>query len=299
MPASRAIRAGHSLFTCEYYRGSVRYNRSVVVIALWLLLLTTPWVARAQDEASAEPVHRFGYRVVSIDDVGSFPGEIERTAEAIVTVWQRWIGAARLRPVRIELVLLGDAEAFDAMKQSLAPELPPVSGFYATASHQAVVRYDPTMPDLNRYTAIHEVAHLVTASQVGPVDRWLSEGLSEYFETLNEHDQGITVTPNLRYEAELQPQSLREFLALSDASWRSQTSAEHYATAWSLVYFLMDSLRGRVALREVLVRLSSPLHNQLSASELLDLSYPGGLDALEPVWHEWLVAGEFRDQVLP
>ena len=277
----------------------MRYNGSVILTALLLVLLTAPRVARAQDPATAEPVHRFGYRAVSIDDVGGFPDEIEHAAEAIVTIWQRWIGVARVRPVRIELVLLGDAAAFDAMKQSLAPELPPVSGFYATASHQAVVHYDPTMPALNRYTAIHEVAHLVTASQIGPVDRWLPEGLSEYFETLSEHGQVITVTPNLRYEAELQQQPLREFLALGDAAWQSQTSAQHYATAWSLVYFLMDSLRGRVALREVLVRLNSPLRNQLSATELLDLSYPGGLDALERAWHRWLAAGEFGDQTLP
>ena len=277
----------------------MRYNGSVILTALWLLLLTAPRAAHTQDHISAEPVHRFGYRAVSIDDVGNFPGEIERAAEAIVTVWQRWIGASRLRPVRIELVLLGDAGAFDAMKQSLAPELPQVSGFYATASHQAVVHYDPTMPALNRYTAIHEVAHLVTASQIGPVDRWLSEGLSEYFETLSEEDEVITVRPNLRYAAELQLRPLREFLLLSDASWQSQTSAQHYATAWSVVYFLMDSLRGSVALREVLVRLNSPLRDQLSATELLDLSYPGGLDALEQAWHHWLEAGAFGDQVLP
>ena len=277
----------------------MRYNGSVILTALWLLLLMAPRTAHPQDQVSEEPVHRFGYRAVSIDDVGNFPDEIERAAEAIVTVWQHWIGAARLRPVRIELVLLGEAADFDAMKQSLAPELPQVSGFYATASDQAVVHYVPTMPALNRYTAIHEVAHLVTASQIGPVDRWLSEGLSEYFETLSEEGEFITVRPNLRYAAELQQQALREFLLLSDASWQSQTSAQHYATAWSLVYFLMDSLRGRVALREVLVRLNSPLRNQLSATELLELSYPGGLNALEQAWHQWLDAGEFRDQVLP
>ena len=251
----------------------------------------------AEELADGEAVHRFGYRAVEIEDVGGFPAEIERVAESMLAIWQQWIGAHRIRPVQVELVLLGTPAAFEEMKQLLAPELPLVNGFYATATHQAVVQYDSRQPTLNRSTAIHEVAHLITSSQVGPVDRWLSEGISEYFETLRGEGEGdsIRVSPNLRYEDELRPRDLETFLSLTDKDWQSEGSPEHYATAWSLVYFLMDSRRGRVALREVLVRMTGPLRSALSIPEFLELSYPGGLNALEYNWHQWLLAGEFRD----
>ncbi|MEP1470227.1 MAG: DUF1570 domain-containing protein [Halieaceae bacterium] len=273
-------------------------NSPVFLTALLLLLLLVPAPVPAEALADAEVVHRFGYRAVEVDDVGSFPTDIERAAESMLTVWQQWIGTHRIRPVQVELVLLGTPAAFEEMKQQLAPELPLVNGFYATATHQAVVQYESRQPALNRSTAIHEVAHLITSSQVGPVDRWLSEGISEYFETLRTESDGIRISPNLRYEDELQPRNLVTFLALTDKDWQSDGSPEHYATAWSLVYFLMDSRRGRVALREVLVRMTGPLRSSLSIPEFLDLSYPGGLAALERNWHQWLVAGEFVDHAL-
>ena len=277
----------------------MRHSSSVILTALLLALQVATAPAHADQQIDDEVVHRFGYRVVEIEDIGRFPSEIERAAEAMLSAWQQWIGSHRIRPVRIELVLLGTPAAFDEMKQTLAPELPMVNGFYATATHQAVVQYEPQKPALNRSTAIHEVAHLITASQVGPVDRWLSEGLSEYFETLRIEDEGARVSPNLRYEDELQARNLETFLALTDAEWQSEGSPQHYATAWSLVYFLMDSRRGAVALREVLVRMTGPLREELSIPQFLDLSYPGGLIALERDWHSWLESGEFRDQALP
>jgi hypothetical protein len=276
----------------------VSYNSPVSLTALLLFLLLAPVPVPAEELAEGDVVHRFGYRTVEIDDVGDFPAEIEHAAEAMLSVWQQWIGTHRIRPVQVELVLLGTPAAFEEMKQSLAPELPLVNGFYATATHQAVVRYESRQPALNRSTAIHEVAHLITSSQVGPVDRWVSEGISEYFETLHSNGEAILISPNLRYEDELQPRNLEIFLALTDADWQGADSPEHYATAWSLVYFLMDSRRGRVTLREVLVRMTGPLRSELSIPEFLALSYPGGLNALERNWHQWLVAGEFRDHSL-
>ncbi len=256
------------------------------------LLLTTARVTSADTDLN------FSYRAVSVEDAGDFPREIEQASRAMYRVWQRWLGHDRLRSARVELLLLGSPLEFEQLKQRMAPELPPVSGFYATATDQAVVYYDPATPDNNRFTALHEVAHLISYSQVGPLARWLAEGLAEYFETLVLEEDGVYVLPNLRYQAVLGRQPLIEFMSLPVTAWQGEAVEQYYAAAWSLVYFLRDSPRGRVALREVLVRMTSPLRRQLSEQQLLDLSYPGGLVALEADWHAWLDKNEFYPQRL-
>lgn len=246
----------------------------------------------------AEAILDFSHRAVSVEDAGDFPRDIEEVSRAMYSVWQQLIGPDRIRPARIELLLLGNPLEFDQLKQRMAPELPPVSGFYATATDQAVVYYDLATPDNNRFTALHEVAHLISYSQTGPLERWLAEGLAEYFETLVLEEDGLYVIPNLRYQAVLRRQPLEEFLSLPVSAWQGEAVEQYYAAAWSLVYFLMDTPRGRVALREVLVRMTSPLRRQLSEQQLLDLSYPGGLPALEADWHAWLDDANFHPQKL-
>ena len=272
------------------------------IAKLLLGVLGLVWVGSvslAQEEAPVAGAYLdFSHRALSVPEPGTFPDRIQAASQVMYAVWSQWIGPDRIRPARVELLLLGDRLEFDRLKQRMAPELPPVSGFYATATDQAIVLYDETTPDNNRFTALHEVAHLISYSQVGPLDRWLAEGLAEYFETLEVDEGAARVSPNLRYQAVLKRQPLVEFLELPLSAWQGDSVEQYYAAAWSLVYFLMETPRGRVALREVLVRMTSPLRRQLAERELLDLSYPGGLENLELDWHRWLQAADFRPQTL-
>ena len=81
---------------------------------------------------------------------------------------------------------------------------------------------------------------------------------------------------------------LGELLAIAGRDWTAEAAHRRYASAWSLIAFLMDSSAGR----ETLTALVRRAHAQRRAPTA-DLTpalatYPGGRQALEAAWRRWM-----------
>jgi Protein of unknown function (DUF1570) len=206
-------------------------------------------------------------------------------------VWQELVvtdSAPQTMP--IEIVFVADRFEFESIRQQLAPQLDGVSGFYSIHNRQAVVLYDARILESVRRTAIHELSHLVTASYLGPAPRWLAEGLAEYYEPMYIARSGAALGPNRRHINTLDAQNilpLLEFLQLPLQQWYGEPGRQHYATAWSLIFFLMDSPAGRQTLTHLLSTASANICKPLRLEDLLG-TYPGGVAQLESDWRMWL-----------
>jgi hypothetical protein len=273
------------------------------------------WVAGQQSNESAtripfKPQHSVGYEFsFNIDTRGvtlpaGFEDQVEGAARAMYGMWRQVLAPQRLLAAHVDVLLLVDRIDFENLKHHVAPDLPEVTGFYSSHDGMAVARYDARDLEQSRRSAIHEVSHLLTSSQIGPTDTWLAEGLAEYFETLAmDGSAGTgTVSVNQRHVHLLNVDNLPvlgEFIRMPGSQWKTSHSIRYYAVAWSLVYFLMDSNEGKAVLGRLLHEVYEHACQPHSTAELLEQAYQGGLQQLDADWRRWLRGQQYLPHELP
>ena len=207
--------------------------------------------------------------------------------------WREWLGDDALQKSEIKLRFLGDAQRFkDIYGQPTGKEWT-TTGFYRTRSNEALILYTPAYRASALANAFHEISHLMTAWHLGATPPWLNEGLAEYYETLQISAQQTRFDNNALHLQLLQAQGpvpLEQLTSLSRKAWMQNDVQRRYASAWSLIAFMMDSTPGRQTLRRVIeMAHDSRCQARPDLRESLS-SYPGGLPGLERDWQAWLQA---------
>jgi hypothetical protein len=232
-----------------------------------------------------------------------FQGQLAAGSKRMYDTWHFFLGEKRLRQSRIQLLLMGDPDRFDAYyaKGLTVPGSRQVAGFYRITSNEAVVKYDAKRPARNLRTTFHEVSHLITASHLGPTPPWLTEGLAEYFEMMEVSGLGGTIHPNRAHIKLLQSTPLpplEDFLAIDRSDWYREERDRNYAMAWSVINFLLGGAPGMYALQETVQQAHENFCKPFSAATALSHAYPGGIRQLEIDWKKWRTAGKYSVQQL-
>jgi hypothetical protein len=227
-----------------------------------------------------------------------FQGQLAAGSKRMYDTWHFFLEEKNLRQSRIQLLLMGDPNRFDAYyaSGSTQPGSGKVAGFYRINENKAVVKYDARRPIQNLRTTFHEVSHLITASHLGPTSPWLTEGLAEYFETMQVAGQGGAIHPNHAHIKLLRTSplpSIQNYLAIDSSDWYADNRDRNYAMAWSLVNFLMSGSPGMYALKETIRQSHGNFCKPFSAAAALGKAYPGGFRQLETDWRQWLARGDF------
>jgi len=228
-----------------------------------------------------------------------FPGQLAAGSKRIYDTWHFLLGEEKLRQSKISLKLIGGPERFDAYYAKVAPGRKPVNGFYSMSNNTAVVKFDPSNVRRALATTFHETSHLITASHLGPTPPWLTEGLAEYFETMQVREQSGAIHPNyqhLNLLTSTQLPRLQDYLAITRPEWHGDERDRNYAIAWSLVNFLMTGAPGMYALQETIQQVHANFCKPFSAENALGQAYPGGFKRLEADWRKWLAAGNHKIQ---
>jgi hypothetical protein len=226
-----------------------------------------------------------------------FPGQLAAGSKRMYDTWHFFLGEENLRQSRIQLLLMGDPDRFDAYYANGSAVSRKVAGFYRMGKNQAVVNYDPKRPAKNLGTTFHEVSHLITAAHLGPTPPWLTEGLAEYFETMRVKGQGGVIYPNQAHIKRLKSMPLprlQDYLTLDRPAWYGEDRSRNYAIAWSLMHFLMKGAPGMYALQETVRQAQVNFCRTFSAADALGKAYPGGIRQLEADWRKWLASRNFQ-----
>ncbi len=221
----------------------------------------------------------------------TFQGQIAAGSKRIYDTWHFFLGEDKLRQAKIKLRVIGGPARFDAFRANYRPGSKPVDGFYTPTKNEAYVKYYPQRPDRAVEISFHEISHLITASHLGTTPPWLTEGLAEYFETMEVSGQGGTIYPNKAHLKRLKNSrlpGLHDFLRIDRSQWSGPQRSLNYATAWSLMHFLMQGAPGMHAMQEVVQQAHTNFCKPFSASAALNAAYPGGLQQLESDWRKWL-----------
>lgn len=222
--------------------------------------------------------------------------QLSAQATSIYKIMTGLVGREQLRHVQLNILMFPDAESFHQYAQANTGNTNPnMGGYYSTLTNEAVTF---SYPDDNRTLEVtkHEAAHVIAMGIMGTVPLWLNEGLAEYFSKLNVRSQFSQIgvhqdwLPLARATvASGYPQRFAEFLKLEPENWRNANEANHYALAWSLVYYLLSTDAGRQTLATLMQQMAENYCQPLDSAEALARTYPGGLNALERELKAWLM----------
>lgn len=225
----------------------------------------------------------------------NFKGQIAGGAKRAYDQWKTWLGDDAIVRSHINVRLIGNADVFKDAYGKPNGDNWTATGFYRLRSNEALILYTPSYQATALSTAFHEVSHLITAWHLGPTPPWLNEGIAEHFETMQVAWQSATFQDNRGHLALLAKRgtvALEELTTLSRRDWTTEDAQRRYASAWSLIAFLMHSEPGTRTLREVLnlayaqrCDLNEDAHSTVTGALS---SYPGGTRALERDWQQWL-----------
>ena len=252
--------------------------------------------------------------------------QIDAGTRRIYAQWRTWLGAAAGAGPPVNLRFVGDGERFAALWGKGADANWTLTGFYRMRSNEAVVLYTPAYRDSALASAFHEISHLVTAWYLGASPPWLNEGIAEYFETMYFENDSLADGPvdnppfdnapfdnapvENRYSKNIQaaaaharfnrsqahldllraqgPVPLGELLAITGRDWTAAAAHRRYASAWSLIAFLMDSSAGRETLTALVRRAHAQRRGPAADLTPALATYPGGRQALEAAWRRWM-----------
>jgi len=134
-------------------------------------------------------------------------------------------------------------------------------------------------------TLFHEAQHLVFFAGLKYRAKWLNEGLSEVYESVEFqgdqlvskiHPKKLELLKGWLQNGELP--ALESYFSLSRDSWTSlvyKPERISYTMAWGVVYFLMSSEQGRKAIRDTIKYTSEKDHS------FQGIIYPGDVEALD------------------
>lgn len=171
------------------------------------------------------------------------------------------------------------------------------NGFYSPQRKEGVIWQNKTETRMLS-TALHEASHVLLRNRVPQAPHWIDEGLAEYFENASVLADTLVISPHEDYSANMKRWlregsliSLRSYIRLSNRQWGTSDKHGQSKTrmiAWSLVSFLMSNDSGKETIRQVLHSFATKKHDKLSRVDVIDQTFPGGIDALETQWHRWI-----------
>lgn len=199
-----------------------------------------------------------------------------------------------LRQVTLTIKVFDQQSQFDRYRSQVAPATKTNSGFYNPKLNIAAVMRQRN--DQNTYAvARHEATHVIIAGLFGFIPSWFTEGLAEYFEQLELSGQLAIIKPNkywlnllARQLDQNQLMGFDQYFGFNGKNWYAQDLSTMYATAWSIVFYLMEKPESQELLGKYMKALSKDKCQIIDAKSFFNQNYPGGLMAFEKGWRKWI-----------
>jgi hypothetical protein len=206
-------------------------------------------------------------------------------------------------PVVLNIRLFASAQDYQAYQKQISASTS-TSGFYSSKKNELIVNKTKR----NYFQILlHESQHAIFRLTGAQAPKWLNEGLSTFFDQTYVDNGVIFIKADKRKAArvkrylnrnELTP--LRKLVALSQKEWEGQfkdKKFKYYDECWSLIYFLVMDKQARQ--RHDLINILRDLKKGTKGSTLqaINRRYPGGLNALERDWHQFIRNSSFGQKL--
>lgn len=234
------------------------------------------------------------YKTVGVGMPVGLRDQLRYSTDKIFELLSEGLSVENTRPIELNMTVYGREKDYLALRHSLYPNSSPhAPGFYSLEHNLAVVMNRQRSEDTIR-TAIHEAAHVVIAGLYGATPRWFTEGFAEYASPIDVRGQLASVKSNdywfkfLRSLARGEGlPSLADYWAIPNEQWEGALKGRYYATAWSVIAFMMDDFERRAYLSAYMRAMERNYCQPLGALRL-DTFYPGGIKTLQGDWERWV-----------
>ncbi|EGG98728.1 hypothetical protein imdm_1986 [gamma proteobacterium IMCC2047] len=238
------------------------------------------------------------FKLKLIEDTDNLPAftrdKVNAEVRQVYRILSRDLDLEHLRQVFLNVRIIGTQDDFQRYRQQRAPFLRTNSGFYTSDNNEAVV-FQGNNPQQMRAVIRHEATHVMMAGLYGATPSWFNEGLAEYFEQLELIGQARQISAVSYHWNYLQQRNsrgqllpLREYINLPPQQWYAGNLRDHYGLAWSLIYYLMSEPEGKVFLKKMMNDMAENYCWSVPGDEYFDHHYPGGFEAFEAGWQDWL-----------
>lgn len=219
----------------------------------------------------------------------SAKGEIKADIQQIYKTLVSDLEIENLQKISINVRIMPDEASFVAYRNLHAPKLKTVSGFYSPVLNEAVVIKMPE--EYMRSVIRHEATHVINASLFGRSPIWFNEGLAEYFERMEVAGLGRSVKhskSSLRFLQTQRPLTLQHYFSIPYADWYGGDIRVHYSYAWSLMHHLLSDKKGKAFFAVLVNQMAENYCQPQNDIGLINQFYPGGFQAFEQDWVEWI-----------
>ena len=175
-----------------------------------------------------------------------FEDQLKVKLNTVFRAYADLLGKNALKKVALNLTILPDRRSYEAAIKKMGSNPSGNVGMYFNQPNSAFIEY---RGDINTMrTAVHEAVHAINNALIGSTARWLNEGLAEYFEFTQVILQQRIIHPNPSWveDAKFNGNLLGpEQLFLTSNGWPASASSELYSSSWAVIYYLMDSAKGK------------------------------------------------------
>lgn len=192
-------------------------------------------------------------RVFSQDLPINFSENIDKKLWLILDLYEDWFSLKLKNKMTLNLVILPSLTGYSDFISTLSIDSTNSQGLFWANTNFAFVAYR-TEQQVEQ-TIIHEVIHALNFYLVGYTARWLTEGLADYFKTINYY---IDKDGTYRYHFDLpksknqsKPLPISQLIALEEA-WGSDQKSHLYTSAFELVEYLIVHKDERNIIRHLL-----------------------------------------------
>jgi Flp pilus assembly protein TadD len=192
---------------------------------------------------------------------------------------------------------------FRSQKDYEQYRLRPAADAYYVGTESSDCIVVPSLQANQAGVAAHEYAHLALHANGIELPAWLSEGLAEYFSTLQISERNTKLGGDLPMRSQTLQHSawisLPQLLAATNDSRAAEKRADaglFYAQSWALTEMLILSPAYKTRFPQFLSELSAKASSQADA---LTAVYGKPLDAITRDLHQWTNGGRIPAAVLP
>lgn len=222
--------------------------------------------------------------------------KLENSLRNVYRVVSSILGKERLRLSTVNLKIFSGKDSFHKFRKSVASGTNEnTDGFYqhgkginlaATYAHQ---NFNDTVS-----VSLHESFHVLAHEIFTDTPTWFNEGMAEYFETMTIKNDVSTIHSQPSWSNILRQNSkmpLNHLITMKPNDFYSNNHSQttlHYASAWSLISYLMQHLEGRQFLKIYMQTMYDNYCLDTPTLQLITQYYPGGSKVLEKNWHQWI-----------
>lgn len=169
--------------------------------------------------------------------------KIEKVLKYEVNLYNNLFNTRINDTLTVRVNLFGSRSEYESLRGTIASGLHRTNGFYTTATDECYVVKNSDYVA----TIIHEASHFYLQHNLPTTSRFLTEGIAEFFETLDLDENGKVVFAQQDYRVKMVKQillnnsfKLASYIYTPSSQWGEKNQTQSlYSVAYSVIYYLI------------------------------------------------------------